>query len=91
MRSEKRQFAAKKLAACAIALAITAGCASTTVSNRQQVATGYLPRPAQIWVYDFAATPADVPPESSLAGQVPADTSPKPPRRLPKDGSWLRR
>jgi hypothetical protein len=31
--------------------------------------TGKLPRPANIWVYDFAATPADVPAESALAGQ----------------------
>jgi Domain of unknown function (DUF4410) len=73
----KTQFGADKLVASLIALAITAGCASTTVSNRQQVATGYLPRPAQIWVYDFAATPADVPPESSLAGQAAANTAPQ--------------
>jgi hypothetical protein len=77
MRFKEGQFGANKLAACLIALAITAGCASTTVSNRQQVATGYLPRPNQVWVYDFAATPADVPPESSLAGQTSADTAPQ--------------
>jgi hypothetical protein len=73
----KTQFGADKLAASLIALALTAGCASTTVSNRQQVATGYLPRPAQIWVYDFAATPADVPPESSLAGEATSNTAPQ--------------
>jgi uncharacterized protein DUF4410 len=72
----KTQFGAGKLAASLIALAMTAGCASTTVSNRQQVATGYLPRPAQIWVYNFAATPADVPSESSLAGQT-SDAAPQ--------------
>lgn len=77
MRFKIGQFGANKLVACLIALAITAGCASTTVSNRQQVATGYIPRPNQIWVYDFAATPADVPPESSLAGQSSADTAPQ--------------
>jgi Domain of unknown function (DUF4410) len=77
MRLKKELFGANKLAACLITLAMTAGCASTTVSNRQQVATGYLPRPAQIWVYDFAATPADVPPESSLAGQFPTDAAPQ--------------
>jgi hypothetical protein len=73
----KTQFCAGKLAASLIALAVTAGCASTTVSNRQQVATGYLPRPGQIWVYDFAATPADVPPESSLAGEATSNTVPQ--------------
>ena len=71
MRFITTRFGANKLVACLIALAVTAGCASTTVSNRQQFVTGPLPRPAQIWVYPFATSPADVPPESSLAGQVP--------------------
>jgi Domain of unknown function (DUF4410) len=74
MKAIKRQFGASKLVACVFALALAAGCASTTVTNRQQVATGYLPRPGQIWVYPFAATPADVPPESSLSGQVTSTT-----------------
>jgi hypothetical protein len=77
MRITKTQLGANKLLASLIALAMTAGCASTTVSNRQQVATGYLPRPAQIWVYDFATTPADVPPESSLAGEASSNTAPQ--------------
>ena len=38
--------------------------------------SGQLPRPSNIWVYDFAATPADVPADSSLAGQY--STSPTP-------------
>jgi hypothetical protein len=66
-----------RLAAGLIVLAMTAGCASTTVSNRQQLVTGNLPRPSQIWVYDFAATPADIPPESSLAGQATPNTVPQ--------------
>jgi Domain of unknown function (DUF4410) len=49
-----------------------AGCATTQVSNRQQLVTGQLPRPNQIWVYDFAATAADVPANSALAGQASA-------------------
>jgi hypothetical protein len=73
----KMHFGADKLAASLIALALTAGCASTTVSNRQQVATGYLPRPAQIWVYDFAATPTDIRPESSLAGEATPNAAPQ--------------
>jgi len=76
MKFMKTRSGAHKIFACLVALAITAGCASTTVTNRQQVATGYLPRPGQIWVYPFAATPADVPPESSLAGQV-TDSAPQ--------------
>ena len=46
-----------------------AGCAATKVTNRQQLVTGQLPRPNTIWVYDFAATPADVPANATLAGQ----------------------
>lgn len=59
-----------KLVACLSALIILAGCASTQDTNRQELVSGNIPRPAQIWVYDFAATPADVPPESALAGQA---------------------
>jgi uncharacterized protein DUF4410 len=77
MRFIKSQFVPHKLIACLITLAMTAGCASTTVSNRQQTVSGYLPRPAQVWVYDFAATPADVPPESALAGQPTAGGAPQ--------------
>jgi hypothetical protein len=77
MKLKKPQFGANKLAASVIVLATIAGCASTTVSNRQQMAAEYLPRPAQIWVYDFAATPAEIAPESSLAGQAPADGTPQ--------------
>lgn len=51
-------------------IVVAAGCASTKVSNRQQLVTGQLPRPNQIWVYDFAATAADVPADSALAGQA---------------------
>lgn len=57
---------------CLFALVMAAGCASTKVTNRQQLVTGQLPRPNTIWVYDFAATPADVPADSALAGQASA-------------------
>jgi hypothetical protein len=52
-----------------LALLVIAGCASTKVTSRDEAAVGKLPRPNTIWVYDFAATPADVPEESALAGQ----------------------
>jgi hypothetical protein len=51
------------------ALLFVAGCASTKVSDRDELVTGEIPRPDTIWVYDFAATPDDVPGESALAGQ----------------------
>ncbi len=50
-----------------VALVVLAGCASTKVTSRQVLVTGQLPRPHQIVVYDFAATPADVPPDSAYA------------------------
>lgn len=55
--------------ACLLALVLVAGCASTKESNYQQTVSGPIPRPNQIWVYDFAGSPADVPPESALSGQ----------------------
>jgi len=51
------------------ALLMIAGCASTKITGRNELATGQLPRPNTIWVHDFAATPEDVPEESALAGQ----------------------
>jgi uncharacterized protein DUF4410 len=50
-------------------LAVLAGCASTEVTNRQQLVTGKLPRPDHILVYDFVATPGEVPADSSIAGE----------------------
>ena len=64
-------------APCLLALIIVTGCASTKVTRRQQLVTGQLPRPAQIWVSDFAATPADVPADSALAGQYAAPAAPQ--------------
>jgi hypothetical protein len=54
---------------CLFSSLVIAGCASTKVTSRDEATVGKLPRPAHIWVYDFAATPADVPDESALAGQ----------------------
>ena len=48
---------------------LMAGCASTKVTSRDEAVVGKLPRPNTIWVYDFAATPTDVPEESALARQ----------------------
>ena len=54
---------------CLAALLVIAGCASTKVTERDEMVTGQIPRPNTIWVHNFAATPADVPDESALAGQ----------------------
>lgn len=56
---------------CLVSLAagMLSGCASTKVSDRQILVTEKLPRPAHIWVYDFTASPTNVPAESALAGK----------------------
>src|SRR5277367_2853858 len=61
---------------CLFALVVITGCASTKVTNREQLVTGPIPRPNTIWVYNFAATAADVPTNSSLAGED-LDTTPQ--------------
>jgi hypothetical protein len=66
MKLFNAQFDPLKTAACLIVLATMAGCASTSISNQQRTVVGPLARPGQIWVYPFAATPADVRPESAL-------------------------
>ncbi len=50
-------------------MVVAAGCASTEITSRDRLVTERLPKPAHIWVYDFAATAADVPGYSALAGQ----------------------
>lgn len=58
-------------------LMMAAGCASTEITNRDRIVTEQLPRPAHIWVYDFAATAADVPAESALASQTSDHATPQ--------------
>lgn len=65
-----------------LALLVAAGCAKTTVSDRQEYTGGKLPRPEHILVYDFAATAADLPDESALAGQVAEHDAPQTPEQI---------
>jgi hypothetical protein len=62
---------------CLFAMVITAGCASTEITSSDQIVTGQLPRPGHIWVYDFAATPADMPADSWLADQYVGHDTPQ--------------
>jgi hypothetical protein len=66
-----------RLVSCLFALVVVAGCASTKVTNQQRIATGEIPRPAHILVYDFAATPGDVPADAAVAGQYAAHSTPQ--------------
>jgi hypothetical protein len=73
----KTKYQHNLLAPVLFALFATVGCVSAEITNRQQVATASLPKPAQIWVYDFAASPAELPADSALAGQPDLDTTPQ--------------
>jgi hypothetical protein len=55
---------------CLFALVGVAACASTQVEDRQILVTEKIPRPDHIWVYDFATTPDQIPPQSGFAGQL---------------------
>ena len=65
-----------RIALCLLALFVVAGCASTTVSDRQVLVNERLPRPGHILVYDFVATPGDMPADSELAG-APSEGTPQ--------------
>ena len=60
---------------CMILMLVTVACASTKVADQEQLVTGQIPRPGQIWVYDFAATAADLPANSQLASQASENTA----------------
>lgn len=66
-----------QLMACALVLGVAAGCASTEVTNQQsQTGSEKLARPATIYVYPFAATPADIPSWTMAAGHYAAPSTP---------------
>lgn len=59
-------------------LVVIAGCASTKVTERQILEPQRkIPRPDHILVYDFVATPADVPADSALTGQPSVHQTPQ--------------
>jgi hypothetical protein len=70
------------IVACLIGLALVAGCASTKETDQQSFVSGQIPRPGQIWVYAFAATPAEVPPQSALAGHASPPPAPPTPQQI---------
>ncbi len=55
----------------------TALCDSTKITDRQQMSKDKLAKPAQIWIYDFVATPADLPADSALAGKYTEHSTPQ--------------
>jgi len=63
-------------------IAVVAGCASTQITQSTPASTAAIPRPNQIWVYNFAATPADMPSDSSIGSQVSAPSTPLTPQQI---------
>lgn len=57
-------------------------CAGTKITGHDEIVFEEIPRPAHIWVYDFAATGADVPAESALAGQHSDHSKPQTPEQI---------
>ena len=69
--------AVKLLFVLLIGLCLSMGCASTKITNRQRLVNEKLPRPEHIFVYDFVATPDDIPSDSSIAGKHDEHSTPQ--------------
>jgi hypothetical protein len=54
---------------CGLALLSAGAHAETKVTDRDEIVTGKISKPAHIWVYDFAATAADLPADSAVTKQ----------------------
>ena len=63
------------IGSCLFVLLLAVQCVFAEVTNRVILVTGPIPRPGNILVYDFAATPADLPADSTLAGESDLDTT----------------
>jgi hypothetical protein len=60
-----------------LAVALVAGCASTTVTTPQSpMVNAGMARPSRIWVYNFVADPADMPANSSIASAISRSRTP---------------
>jgi hypothetical protein len=58
------------------ALVVIAGCASTQFTEQTPMFNETMPRPSQIWVYNFVADPAEIPTHSSIKSVVSPPTTP---------------
>jgi hypothetical protein len=84
-RNYRRRFSMNSrngIMLCVFALLLLAGCAKNKVIDHEKLYSGQLPRPAHIWVYDFAATAADLPADSELVRQYSVSTAPQTPEDI---------
>ena len=72
------------LAACLFTALLVVGCAGADVSNQQRnvAADAIILKPARAIVYDFASTPAGIPPDSAIAGLYRERTTPQTPDEI---------
>lgn len=69
--------ALSRVAPCLFALVVVAGCASTRVTAHRPYEGAKIPRPDRIIVHNFAATPADIPAGSAVAGRHAEPSTPQ--------------
>ncbi len=77
--------------ACLPVILLAAGCASTRTTEHEVLVSERLPRPSQIWVDDFAATAAAVPPESTLARKFTVESMPQTAEQMALGQRWAPR
>ncbi len=71
-------------AGCIFTAFLVVGCAGADVSNQQRnvAADAIILKPARAIVYDFASTPAGIPPDSAIAGLYRERTTPQTPDEI---------
>lgn len=77
----KKRFGAS-IACCLLAALAATGCNSTKVTQQETVVRGPLARPANVYIYDFAATASDVPADSMLARNFTVEATPQTPEQV---------
>jgi len=72
-----------RIVLCVFALVVAVGCASTKVTKHEsKIGTEKIALPDRIYVYPFAATPADIPTWSVSAGRYSESTTPQTPEQI---------
>ncbi len=67
-----------RIVLCVVALVVAVGCAKTKITKHDsKIGTEKIARPDRIYVYPFAATPADIPTWSVSAGRYAESTTPQ--------------
>jgi hypothetical protein len=66
---------------CVLAVVVASGCSTKKVQTEPLVREK-LPRPNQVLVYDFAATPGDVPPDTTIAHEFSVEAASQTPEQI---------